>query len=94
MFSKFKVFYQKWKTSVLKYKKNTVLRLLDLICLEFRMTAPSKRGNSKFIFQSRLLIAYTINEHYSRKPLSGRLGEVYTDSLPLLETMHMYIPYR
>lgn len=79
---------------MLKYKKNTVLRLLDLICLEFRMTAPSKRGNSKFIFQSRLLIAYTINEHYSRKPLSGRLGEVYTDSLPLLETMHMYIPDR
>lgn len=94
MFSKFKVFYQKWKTSVLKYKKNTVLRLLDLICLEFRMTAPSKRGNSKFILQSRLLIAYTITEYYSLKPLSGRLGEVYTDSLPLLETMHMYIPYR
>lgn len=94
MFSKFKVFYKKWKTSVLKYKKNTVLRLLDLICLEFRMTAPSKRGNSKNFFQSRLLIAYTINEHYSRKALSGRLGEVYTDSLPLLETMHMYIPDR
>lgn len=81
---------------ILYLKKYSIEIIGFNICLEFRMTAPSKRGNSKFIFQSRLLITYTLNEHeqYSRKPLSGRLGEVYTDSLPLLETMHMYIPYR